>query len=152
MRGFSERISTSSPNLFTERMTGVTSKTVANYRAVLTRHERDALSGLGVKMDMLARLGRVCEEDQAQLSHDEAVSLSLNRLDFQKLRMVRAALDRLEDGQYGICAECGEPIPPKRLQAIPWAQYCVTCQELLAAGASPPEINVGQDGILWRAL
>ncbi len=40
----------------------------------------------------------------------------------------RRALERLEQGEYGVCSECGEPISPKRLAALPWAECCVTCQ------------------------
>lgn len=47
------------------------------------------------------------------------------------LTEVRAALKRIENGTYGICTECGEPIPEKRLEAIPWAARCVKDEELL---------------------
>jgi len=45
------------------------------------------------------------------------------------VRRLRSALDRIEDGTYGICRECEEEIAPKRLKAIPWAELCVRCQE-----------------------
>ena len=76
----------------------------------------------------------VAEEDQAQMSHDEFVSLHLNSLDYGQLRLIEEALDRIHSGDYGVCLACEEPIPAKRLQALPWARYCVTCQE--EAGAS----------------
>ena len=103
----------------------------ASYRKMLHEKRRTVLSALGVKFDTLARLGRVAEDDQAQISHDEFVSLRLNGLDYAQLRMVEEALDRLDSGDYGICLSCEEEIAPKRLQAIPWARYCVTCQELV---------------------
>jgi DnaK suppressor protein len=74
-------------------------------------------------------MGRVAEDDQAQISHDEFVSLRMNGLDYQQLRMVEEALDRLDSGDYGICPACDEPIAEKRLQALPWARYCVKCEE-----------------------
>jgi DnaK suppressor protein len=86
-------------------------------------------SGLGVKFDTLAKMGRIAEEDQAQISHDEFVSLRLNSLDYGQLRLVEEALDRVRSGDYGVCLSCEQPIPPKRLQALPWARYCVPCQE-----------------------
>lgn len=43
---------------------------------------------------------------------------------------VKEALGRLEDGSYGTCLECEEEINPRRLAAIPWAKYCVTCQAI----------------------
>ena len=42
------------------------------------------------------------------------------------------ALERIEDASYSNCMECDEPISAKRLEAIAWARYCVTCQEELA--------------------
>jgi len=41
---------------------------------------------------------------------------------------VQQALARIENGTYGICTNCGQPIPEKRLEAIPWASLCVTCE------------------------
>jgi len=99
------------------------------YRQSLLGKREQVLSGLGVKFDTLARMGRVAEDDQAQLSHDEFVSLHLNSLDYVQLRLIEEALDRLDSGDYGICLSCEEPIPDKRLRALPWARYCVRCQE-----------------------
>jgi DnaK suppressor protein len=87
------------------------------------------MAGLGIKFDTLAKMGRVAEEDQAQMSHDEFVSLHLNSLDYGQLRLIEEALDRIQSGDYGICLSCEESIPEKRLKALPWARYCVTCQE-----------------------
>jgi DnaK suppressor protein len=42
---------------------------------------------------------------------------------------VRRALGRIADGRYGICPSCGQVIKPARLAAVPWAEYCCTCQE-----------------------
>jgi len=45
------------------------------------------------------------------------------------LRQVESALSRLERGKYAVCLKCGERISEKRLDALPWAAYCVRCQE-----------------------
>ncbi|HWC97200.1 MAG TPA: TraR/DksA family transcriptional regulator [Candidatus Sulfopaludibacter sp.] len=100
-----------------------------SYRQRLQQKRAEVMSGLGVKFDTLARMGRVAEDDQAQLSHDEFVCLHLNSLDYGQLRQVEEALDRLASGDFGICLACEEPIAAKRLAAIPWARYCVSCQE-----------------------
>jgi DnaK suppressor protein len=89
----------------------------------------DVLSGMGIKFDTLARLGRVAEDDQAQITHDEFISLRLNSLDYTQLRLVEEALDRIDSGDYGVCLACDEPIPAKRLRALSWARYCVKCQD-----------------------
>jgi DnaK suppressor protein len=48
------------------------------------------------------------------------------------LREIADALHRIDQGAYGVCMECDEPISPKRLDAVPWARYCVACQEAIA--------------------
>ena len=111
-------------------------QSVETHRRVLLDKRERVLSGLGVKFDTMARMGRVAEDDQAQLSHDEFVSLHLNSLDYVQLRLIEEALDRLASGDYGICLACEEPIPEKRLRAIPWARYCVHCQENAGANLS----------------
>lgn len=57
--------------------------------------------------------------------------LAIRNLDRESnlLRNVRAALRRLADGTFGVCAHCEEEISPKRLAAVPWAPFCIRCQE-----------------------
>jgi RNA polymerase-binding protein DksA len=105
------------------------------YRQILLARKAEVVSNLGVKFDTLAGMGRVAEEDQAQMSHDEHISLSLNSLDFQQLGLVEEALDRIKMGDYGFCQACGGPIAGKRIKAVPWARYCITCQEQTAEPA-----------------
>ncbi len=47
----------------------------------------------------------------------------------QLLNRINVALRRIDDGSFGICSECGEPINRKRLEAMPWTSYCLRCQE-----------------------
>jgi DnaK suppressor protein len=114
------------------------------HRARLMEKRASVLSGLGTRFDTLARMGRVAEDDQAQLSHDEFVSLRMNGLDYGQLRLVEEALDRLDTGDYGICLECDEPIAEKRLNALPWARYCVACQESIGMGMNAQREPVGK--------
>lgn len=100
------------------------------YRERLSERRGECLAALGIKFDASARQGRVAEEDQAVIFHDEFISVHMNRLEWLNLRRIEAALERLERGEYGICEECGEAISPRRLEAIPWASLCVSCQEL----------------------
>ena len=46
-----------------------------------------------------------------------------------RLRLIQRALERINDGSFGICAECEGPIGLKILQALPWASHCIQCQE-----------------------
>jgi DnaK suppressor protein len=47
------------------------------------------------------------------------------------LRMLDEALGRISDGSFGVCASCGDDISARRLEALPWTQYCIRCQEIL---------------------
>lgn len=48
-----------------------------------------------------------------------------------KVRQVREAIARLDEDVFGECQRCEEPIPAKRLNAVPWAEYCLRCQEVV---------------------
>jgi DnaK suppressor protein len=93
--------------------------------------KRDELRGsLGdTRFGAQGQNGRVAEEDQAAVSHEEFISSKRNSMEFRMLRLVNAALDRIQRGEYGICHACEEDISEKRLKAIPWAEFCVQCQD-----------------------
>jgi len=61
---------------------------------------------------------------------EQDVSAATLELRTRMLKEIDGALDRVESGTYGECEGCGEAINPERLKAIPWARYCVPCQEL----------------------
>ena len=83
---------------------------------------------------VVARLDVPSDEgDLSQQHHEEWIFLNRNTIDMKLLREVGDALRRIEHDTYGVCAECEEPISTKRLDAVPWARYCVTCQEQIAA-------------------
>jgi DnaK suppressor protein len=60
--------------------------------------------------------------------------LALRDRNQQHLAQVEAAIARLDAGTYGACANCGRPIALERLEAIPWAAYCIECQRTLGRG------------------
>jgi DnaK suppressor protein len=66
-----------------------------------------------------------------EVQHAAERELAIRNLDRESnlLRNVRAALRRIEDGSFGICVHCEEDISPKRLAAVPWTPYCISCQE-----------------------
>jgi DnaK suppressor protein len=65
------------------------------------------------------------------------------------LRMVEEALQRISDGSFGVCASCGDDISARRLEALPWTQYCLRCQEAVEdAGRYGP----GQASLLTTAF
>ncbi|MGQ9634677.1 MAG: TraR/DksA family transcriptional regulator [Bryobacteraceae bacterium] len=67
-----------------------------------------------------------------EVQHAAERELAIRNLDREShlLRNVKAALQRIEDGTYGICLHCEEEISPKRLEAVPWAPFCIRCQEI----------------------
>jgi DnaK suppressor protein len=77
--------------------------------------------------------------------------LAIRNLDRESnlLRNVRAALQRLDEGSFGICAHCEEDISPKRLAAVPWALFCIKCQE--AADRNEREASATLEGLMNAA-
>ncbi len=73
--------------------------------------------------------------DQVRQSTDRDLAVEALNQQARSIREIRAALDRIEDGTYGECERCEEPIPPKRLEALPWARLCVKCQSAIEAEA-----------------
>ena len=60
--------------------------------------------------------------------------LALRDHNAQHLEQVEAALARLAGGTFGACVRCGRPIAPERLEALPWAAYCIDCQRIVGRG------------------
>jgi len=69
--------------------------------------------------------------DKAESSYTKEFLLSLTDSEREQLLQIDEALRALDKGTYGICQNCGSPISRKRLEALPWATYCVPCQEKL---------------------
>ena len=67
-----------------------------------------------------------------EVQHAAERELAIRNLDRESnlLRLVKLALRRIEEGSYGTCMHCEEDINPKRLAAVPWAPYCIACQEM----------------------
>ena len=65
--------------------------------------------------------------EQAQERENDEVVDAIGNETAQSIRVIQAALDRIADGTYGICADCGEHIAQARLEAIPEATRCVNC-------------------------
>ena len=67
--------------------------------------------------------------DEIQAASQRALAVCNLDREFNHLRDARAALHRIEDGSFGACQECDDDIHPKRLAAVPWAAFCIRCQE-----------------------
>ncbi len=109
------------------------------YRLLLARRS-ELQANLRAKLETLAAQVGEAAEDLAPVYHDQFVALQFNQLDSMQLKLVDAALKRLDSKDYGVCLECGDPISGRRLEAIPWAVRCITCQERLSPVQDSPQL------------
>lgn len=72
--------------------------------------------------------------DLAVRNYSKNVQLAVSENESKQLTLIDEALMRIDDGEYGPCQNCEKDINPKRLAAIPWARFCLDCQELLEQG------------------
>lgn len=72
--------------------------------------------------------------DLAVRNYSKNVMLAVSENESRQLAEIDQALLRLDDDEYGNCQNCEKPINPKRLAAIPWAKFCLDCQELVEQG------------------
>jgi DnaK suppressor protein len=72
--------------------------------------------------------------DLAVRNYSKNVMLAVSENESKQLTLIDEALLRIDDNEYGLCQNCENEINPKRLAAIPWARYCLDCQELLEQG------------------
>lgn len=66
--------------------------------------------------------------DQVRANTDRDMAVETLNQQARSIQDIRSALTRIEEGDYGRCERCEEQIPPKRLDAVPWARLCVQCQ------------------------
>ena len=72
--------------------------------------------------------------DMAANAYTKELLVSMSDNDRQMLNLIDEALVRMDDSGYGKCIRCGQAVPEKRLEAVPWARHCVKCQELQERG------------------
>jgi DnaK suppressor protein len=103
-----------------------------SYRQALLHKKIEILTTGGVRpivatMENNSRQGDLA--DQATGNNEVHIQLRLKQTDAKILQAIEEALARIEKGAYGVCRDCGEPISPARLSAIPWTRVCITCKE-----------------------
>ncbi|HEX8986032.1 MAG TPA: TraR/DksA C4-type zinc finger protein [Bryobacteraceae bacterium] len=109
----------------------------AELSAVLMRRDEIAIEK---SPDAIDEVTRAAERELAIRNLDRESNLMKN---------VRAALRRIDDGSFGVCAHCEEDISPKRLAAVPWAPFCIKCQE--AADRNERDASATLEGLLMNA-
>ena len=108
--------------------------TLASFRAIL---EEIRLTMIGDVKDKYKTKRNDPSEQMADITDDAAQSfnhqliMEFGEQEWKKLRLVEEAIEKMDDGQYGICSECKEPIPDARLQVIPFTAHCVGCLETI---------------------
>jgi len=98
------------------------------YKAMLESKMAELASGLRNR-DEIAIEKTPDALDEVQLAGERELAIRNLDREASLMRSVRAALFRINDGSYGTCLHCEEDIKPNRLNAVPWAAYCIRCQE-----------------------
>ena len=100
--------------------------------------ERSALAGLVGRTE---DHGREADQEATQDPADKASNSYTKELLFSQstndrliLTQIEEAIERMDDAEYGVCLNCSKEIGAKRLEAIPWARYCIECQSLVERG------------------
>jgi len=94
-----------------------------------------------VAAGQVTREGRALVDESAVDVADRAVNSATKEFLFRQaherhrmLQLVETALGRIRDGSFGECLACGGSVGFKRLEAVPWTEYCVACQDKLERG------------------
>ena len=79
--------------------------------------------------------------DVASNARDREITFMLKSRELDELRAIEDALERMDHDDYGICANCEDPIEIKRLGAIPWTRFCRSCQEEMESRKASGRLN-----------
>jgi DnaK suppressor protein len=109
-------------------------KTLLERREELERdltHMEGELRDLSVDQeDERGGVGNHFADDGSSLGEQERIS-TIGSNFREQIQMIDAAIERMDEGTYGICQRCGQPINEERLEALPFVAYCITCQAFL---------------------
>lgn len=107
-------------------------KRLENYRKKLQAKRDDLVRNIA----RVEEEGRAADEDTTVDLADKAANSYTKEFLFGQtnaersfLHMIEDALKRMKAGSYGLCANCEDEVQQKRLDAVPWAKYCIDCQE-----------------------
>ena len=115
----------------------LTSQTLRDYKERLMQQksllERSALSAVEQGRQTVTE-DAADAADRAVLSYEKEFLFTRGTHDHGQLSQVKSALERMKEGTFGECAECGTEIGAKRLEAVPWTSFCIGCQEKVERG------------------
>ena len=106
----------------------MTKAELEKYKTILETKQRE-LSGSLRNRDEIVIEKAPDALDEVQLAGERELAIRNLDRDSNMLRQIRRALGRIADGSYGVCLHCDEDISPKRIAAVPWAAFCIKCQE-----------------------
>ena len=109
-----------------DRRASFKKRLIEKERQLVEEVGKSALYGKDQEDDSIKDLG-----DQANTAYTREFFFELGNGDRRLLREVVAALAKIDAGSFGSCERCAEPIADKRLDALPFARYCITCQRLV---------------------
>ena len=109
-----------------ERLAYFKKRLIEKQRRLADEVGRTAIYGKDQEDDSIKDLG-----DQANTAYNREFFFELGNGDRRLLRDVVSALQKLEGGGFGACERCGEVISEKRLEALPFARYCIDCQRVI---------------------
>ena len=115
----------------------INSEHIFKYENKLLEIRNELLGGVGknVKPSQTENNHNVPDiSDEAARDSNNELMLNIGEQGWKKLKLVDGALVKIRLGEYGICQQCGEPIPEARLKIIPFAEYCVKCLESIEKG------------------
>src|SRR5712671_154722 len=124
-------------------METMTQTEISKYKAMLEAKQAELSAGLRNRED-IAIEKTPDAIDEVQLAGER--ELAIRNLDRESnlLRNVKGALARIADGSYGTCMHCEEDISLKRLNAVPWAAFCIRCQEAVDRNEIEPAESLEQ--------
>jgi DnaK suppressor protein len=109
-----------------ERLASFKQRLLEKHQELAAEVGRTALYGTDQEDDAIKDLG-----DQANAAYTREFFFELGNGDRRMLREIVAALQKIDAGSFGSCERCGEAIADKRLEALPFARYCIDCQRLV---------------------
>ena len=95
---------------------------------------RDFQKNMNYRKESVADDGTQDIADKANMAYNKEFIFSLTDAERDLLQLIEDAIKRIDDSEFGVCSSCSNDIKPTRLEAVPWAKYCINCQELQEQG------------------
>jgi DnaK suppressor protein len=117
------------PEMTQDRFEALRTRLEGQRQEIVNMYHQDVRAGQELSDD-----GTEDIVDRANNAYNRELMFSLSDGERQMLLQIEAALERMNAATYGRCTNCGNNIHPLRLEAVPWARFCIDCQELAEKG------------------